>query len=416
MDNYKEICRMMEDPLSAESEKAHEFHLQGILSHAVESASFYSHLKGFRSLSKFPIINKSIIRSDFDKFISNHFNRARLTAVVTSGSTGTPFKVLHNTAKVRRNSADTIYFSQLAGFELGQPLHYLKIWNSINKKNRVVSWIQNVKPHNVLDLSDRYLRRFFNNLQRVKSPKALIGYASAFQALCGYLNGAEDMREFNVSSIICISEALDPFLRDCLRLHFKSNVVSRYSNIENGILAQQAVESDFFRVNTASYHVEILHVDGDFPVKQGEPGRLVVTDLFNYGMPIVRYDTGDIAISAGLSGSSGVVLLSSIEGRKMDAIYDTKGNHISSFIVTNSMWKYSELLQYQFIQIASAEYVFKLNTSCEFRRERELIREFKLYLGEDASISIQYVDDIPLLQSGKRKKVVNLWAMQSKSS
>jgi phenylacetate-CoA ligase len=47
----------------------------------------------------------------------------------------------------------------------------------------------------------------------------------------------------------------------------------------------------------------------------------------------------------------------------------------------------------------------------DFKRETELIDEFKAYFGHDAVIKVEYVNDVPLLASGKRKKVMNL--MQS---
>ena len=92
----------------------------------------------------------------------------------------------------------------------------------------------------------------------------------------------------------------------------------------------------------------------------------------------------------------------------MDTIYSTSKQLISSFTITNNMWKYHELKQYQFIQSDVKMYTFKLNVDTTFNREQELINEFKTYLGSDAVISIEYVDEIPLLNSGKRRKVVNL--------
>ena len=54
------------------------------------------------------------------------------------------------------------------------------------------------------------------------------------------------------------------------------------------------------------------------------------------------------------------------------------------------------------------KYIFKLNCPNGFMRQEELINDFKSILGSDAIISFEYVNDIPLLSSGKRRKVVNL--------
>ena len=63
--------------------------------------------------------------------------------------------------------------------------------------------------------------------------------------------------------------------------------------------------------------------------------------------------------------------------------------------------------RYQLIQEGRKEYKFKININGSFSREKELVHEFKSYLGEDADFKIEYVSEIPLLASGKRKKIVN---------
>ena len=186
---------------------------------------------------------------------------------------------------------------------------------------------------------------------------------------------------------------------------------SRYSNVENGIIAQQLPNSgEKFIVNSASYFIEILSMNTDKPVIEGELGRIIVTDLFNYAMPLIRYDTGDIGVKRIVRTEIGEEeVFTKIEGRKMDSIFNTNGELVSSFLITNGMWNYSELIQYQFIQKNKKNYCFKLNIDKEFKREKELIEEFTEYLGKDAKIDIEYVNEIPLLSSGKRKKVLNIW-------
>jgi phenylacetate-CoA ligase len=175
------------------------------------------------------------------------------------------------------------------------------------------------------------------------------------------------------------------------------------------MLAQQTTDSEgAFLANFASYYIEILDLKKDIPVQNGKMGRIVVTDLFNRAMPLIRYDTGDLGVFEKLiKNGKTQYFLKKVEGRKMDAIYNINGELISSFSVTNSMWKYTQLKQYQFIQIGHKDYEFRLNSEGDFLLEEELINEFKGYLGSDARIGISYVNEIPLLSSGKRKKVLN---------
>ena len=92
----------------------------------------------------------------------------------------------------------------------------------------------------------------------------------------------------------------------------------------------------------------------------------------------------------------------------MDSIYDTKGTLISPHLIHNLFNKYFYLLkQYQFIQDDKKTYTIKLNLKEPFMFEEKLIQDIKKDFGKDAKIYFDYVDEIPTLASGKRRKVVN---------
>ena len=187
-------------------------------------------------------------------------------------------------------------------------------------------------------------------------------------------------------------------------------VYSRYSNLENGILAQQVPGSGHrYLVNTASYVLEIFKTDTDEPAAPGELGRIVVTDLYNYAMPMIRYDTGDMGVLSKEKDEAGNSYLEIVEGRKLDLLYATDGTLVSSYIVYKNMWQYTEILQYQLVQYGAKDYLFKINMEGPFTKEEKLVQEFKQYLGADANFRVEYVDEIPLLASGKRKKIANTY-------
>ncbi len=87
---------------------------------------------------------------------------------------------------------------------------------------------------------------------------------------------------------------------------------------------------------------------------------------------------------------------------------------MSPHVITNTMWKYVEILQFQFIQEAKKKYIMILNKgNVPFHEEADLIKDIKSFLGDDAEITIRYVEEIPLLQSGKRKKIINLLSINN---
>ncbi len=406
--HYNDIANKLENYNTDVVQTSIKNSLNNLLQHASSTTPFYKDFANYNSLQDFPLINKNMIRENYELFKSEKYLTSENIPVVTSGSTGTPFKLFHNKDKRFRNTADVIYFSKMAGFQIGSRLFYMKVWNEINKKSPLKRWMENIVPHSIYSYENSDFEDLILKMQADKNKKVLVGFSSTFELLCNYLDGLNsEPLDCNVVSIIANSEALDYGTKKRMEYYFGVPAISRYSNMENGMLAQQSIHGGTdFHINWASFHIEVLDMNEDKPANFGEPGRVVITDLYNYCMPMIRYENGDIAVMNKEDGQAPV--LSHIEGRKVDMLYNTQGKLVTSHIVTVNMWKYDELKQYQFIQKGAKDYTFKLNPKGEnFSREQELINEFKGYLGQDATITIEYVHDIPLLNSGKRKLVVS---------
>ena len=89
---------MTENYSDIRSTQLREKHLASILCHAIATTPYYSGVKS-PMISDFPIINKNVIRSDFDAFKSNDANCEASHCFYTSGSTGAPFSVDGNKRK-----------------------------------------------------------------------------------------------------------------------------------------------------------------------------------------------------------------------------------------------------------------------------------------------------------------------------
>ncbi|MCT4629748.1 CoF synthetase [Winogradskyella sp.] len=396
--------RLLDNP--KDNKKAIEGSLKELLNHAVSTTQFYKKHNVQDGLDGFSIINKNIIRDNFDDFISSKYNISKCRKVSTSGSTGSPFSVYHNKEKLQKNIADNIYFSSKSNYNLGDHLIYVKIWSdSFSLKKRVEFQLKNMQPLSVFNLSDDEIKAFIEKLNRQTSEVCFIGYASSFEKICKYLDTLnENPIAFKTKSIITISEALNDYTRNLVKKYFGIQPMSRYSNNENGIIAQQTVTDDLrFKINESSYIVEIFDLNSNKKLGYGERGRIVVTDLHNLATPLIRYDTGDVGVME--LDENNKPFFSEISGRVLDLLYDTKGNLVPSHI-SAKLCKYGNYKQFQLVQKGLKEYEINLNTD-EKVDEIQLIEEYKSYFGEDAIVKINYVDDIPLLNSGKRREVVN---------
>ena len=113
--HLEDIRFTLENFSSKESKRRRERALDNILEHAAQTTQFYGNKAGKR-LQDFPIVDKNLIRENFNDFVSSQYQEKDLSRLVTSGSTGTPFTVLQDNNKKYRNTADTIYFCQSGGF------------------------------------------------------------------------------------------------------------------------------------------------------------------------------------------------------------------------------------------------------------------------------------------------------------
>lgn len=406
----KEIKYSVIHPESSNSENLKKKYIDKLLIHATNSTPYYSSYKNFNSIQDFPVIKKVIIQQNFDKFQSTKYKDKDNFKVSTSGSTGVPFFLYQDKNKRRRNHSDVIYFLKESGFKIGNRLYELEVWRGHNEKDRLKAWLQNTIQFDISKLTDKRIESFIELLKNDKqSKKTMLGFASSYEIIAQYMERNNIFLDnLGLTSAVANSEYLNPYTKTTLGKHLNTQILSRYSSEEIGIIAQQTLNSpNSFVINHASYVVEVLQFDNNESVKPGEFGRIVVTDLFNFAMPIIRYDTGDIA-KLGIN-DKGVIQLDEIEGRKMDVIYDSDGNLISSFVVYTKFYKYYHLLkQYQFIQQSEKDYEVKLNLQGNtFAFEDDLIAIIKSDFGEDSNVTITYVDEIPPLSSGKRRKVVN---------
>jgi len=384
--------------------------LNELLDTAVHSTKFYSPYKSYKSLQDFPVVDKLIIKNNFEDINILPVNTPNLLEASSSGSTGTPFKVYQTRRKARRNRADVIYFANSVGYEIGDQLLFIRLWMKKYRKAPLINKLTNIVEIDVEnDLNDDKLESLLKQFQKDKQSKGIIGYPSGFEKVCNYLDKIKSAPlDCNVKSIIATSEALYDNVRDNMEYYFKSPIVSRYSNEENGILSQQMIDDKAYTINWASYYIEILDINEDKPAKPEELGRIVVTDLYNLATPLIRYDTGDLGKFCNYENDN-IPKFEIVSGRKKDVLYNTSGEVVNSFIVYGGITKFPELNQFQIIQHSKTEYTFKINIDSKFLREDELILYYKSFLGTGSIITIDYVNEIPLLSSGKRRIIINLY-------
>lgn len=104
---------------------------------------------------------------------------------------------------------------------------------------------------------------------------------------------ASGRRLEGIQAVRTLSETVTPRLRDEVRRILGVEIADVYSSQEGGVMATQCPEHGLYHV-TETVLMEVLREDGE-PCQPGEVGRVVITDLLNYGTPVIRYEIGDYA-------------------------------------------------------------------------------------------------------------------------
>lgn len=384
--------------------------LSNLLNHVTVNTPFYLKYKG-QSFFEYPIINKNIIRENEEEFISSNFIDKKLVMMSTSGSTGTPFKVYQDLRKKKRVKAELIYYNEKLGYQVGKKVIFLRSLNKANIKSKIVQFLQNLKLIDVANMDNDNVKKIIKLIEKAaKKDGLLMSYASTFDIFKDYFKKVNDKHSIKITGIISGSEMLYDETRKSMEEHFNCKCVSRYSNQENGIIGQDSTHNNVFICNDINYKIEIFKLNEDVIVENGEIGRIVITDFYNFAMPMIRYDTGDV-------GSIDTIIINGVKkkviknfgGRKIDMIYSTKGTIVSPHKISVTFWNYDNIQQFQFIQKGKNKYHVILNVQGFFNNENQLKQKLMEIIGFDARIHFTYVESIPALSSGKRKYIINDW-------
>ena len=413
--HYREI---REASLRGVSPAVIEEKIQNLLRHATETTAYYASFGGMQQLclTDFPVMNKQLYREHYDAFLSTRYLDAKDNRVMkTSGSTGTPFQIIQNREKILRNTASALVIGRLGGYRLGDRQAFARVWVQGYRKSALRSKLENLFPVDASQLDSYHLAQVGELLVK-KRITSIIGYASYLSILSNYLVGVgRKANQYRVKSILSISEHLPSRARTRLKALFGCAVNAQYSNEENGVMGTQEGGEEYY-LDSASWHFEILKSDSDEPAPDGQLGRIVITDLYNYAFPMIRYDTGDMAVAKrAVEGKTGRYWLFFLDlyGRRSDVVFDLLDRPVSPRLISTMMHDFatrdSTLLQWQFIQLARRRYCFRIVSRGEFRGD-VLRTKFSPLFGEE--IQIEQLDEIPVLSSGKRKCIQNdmLWS------
>ena len=394
--------------------------LQAILEYAYKNVAFYqqafdsrgikpSQVQTLSDLKVFPVLEKQHIQNQIDELVSREFAKKNLLLDRTGGSTGSPIEYYYSKQRHHSRKAATWRHNGFVDWRIGDKAAVL--WGASrdlpepNLKQKLRNLLlDRTLFFNTAGFQPQAIADFNDQLKKFR-PKVILAYANSLGLFAKYLK-AEGIRPYSPKAIITSAEMLTPENRKLIEATFGAPVFNRYGSREFSVVASECPKRDGLHVMSEGLFVEIMK-DGRH-VEDGETGELIITDLLNFAMPLIRYRIGDAASWSSGDCPCGRVLprLSGVAGRTTVFLVGADGRLCSGAVLTVAMVAQRPSLgQVQLEQNERGRIICRLaprNGPTLLPEDQQfLVDQVKQYLGDGTAIEFDIVSRIEHETSGK---------------
>ncbi|MEZ4387911.1 MAG: phenylacetate--CoA ligase family protein [Candidatus Krumholzibacteriia bacterium] len=374
--------------------------LQAMVRHAVDTVPFHARrfaeagidpatVRTIDDLAALPLLTKADIRGRQQDLLCSRYPRERLVKAKTGGSTGVALEIYCDETGVQRRNAAALRGDHWSGWRLGQPI--AAVWGNPPVPRTWKSKLRRaVKDRyfflDTMKLDRPAVERFVADWRRHR-PGLLYGHAHSIFLLAEALHdlGVDDLRP---GGIVATSMMLLQPERRVIEEVFRRPVTDRYGCEEVSLIGCECEQHRGMHLNSEHTIVEFLRDDGS-PCAPGEDGRIVVTELVNLGMPMLRYEVGD----RGAPGDGipcacgrGLPLMTGLTGRTADFLVALDGSRVAGIsLIENTLTRFAGLRQMQLVQDEPDRVVANVvkGRSYDADTERQLVAALQGYLGGD---------------------------------
>jgi len=368
----KKLGRLIKDAGTNVPFYRRRFRESGIDPDQIDIASDFSRIE--------PLTKSDLLSASPSDLINRRFSSDKLAREVTTGSTGEPFTQLMEPAYVAKRNVRFLRGLMQAGY---RPWH------------RIMLVTETARP------GPRYLGRWCyasigarsaDNAKAFLSyrPRVLYGCTTPLRLLAEQLQSANDALP-RLRCVISTAEVLDAATRELLETVFRAPVRDFYGLTEMGLVAWQAGRADHYIGEQNSVLIELIPLDN-----HSGRCRLLMTNLDLFAAPLIRYETGDIAIT-----SNGRI--TGFEGRELDVLTSSDGERISPYSITTRIQKLDGLRRFKLIETAVGAFTLRIEADSDWHASishdaSSLLEEL---IGNDIRLDIQFTDQ--LIPEGTRK-------------
>lgn len=390
--------------------------LSETLSYAYEQVHFYHERFARAGLNRVPtdweefrrvpLLSKQDIRENGASLLSREFLQEDLVEAKTGGSTGVALKVYFDKRCQEMRNAAAMRSDGWAGWDIGMMV--AAVWgnppiaDTLKKKLRSVLLDRTIYL-DTMNINESSVRLFVDKWRRTK-PQILFGHSHSIYILATFLKRLA-INDVRPRGIISTSMMLLGSERRLIEDVFCCKVTNRYGCEEVSLIACECERHEGLHLNMDHVLVEFLREDGT-PAVAGEEADIVVTDLVNRGMPLIRYRVGDKGVSSDrlCSCGRGLPLMERITGRQADFLKRPDGSMVAGVsLVERTLTAIPGIEQMQLVQDELNHICAKVVKDYQYSEtsEQTLHNELQTVFGKDVAIEIKHVFALDQTRAGK---------------
>lgn len=402
-----------------ELKKLQEKKLRAIVKYAYNNIPLYhekfknarirpEEIKTTQDLVKLPYLTKNEIQNNFPKrIVASNVDIRDCWIPHTSGSTGKPLKVVYDENAEDFEKAAALRPNLSCGQRLFDKWVIITSPDNIILKNAHKKWFQRlgIFAPDCISLFESAEKQI--SILEKLNPDILDGVSSSLFLIAKKLNERGN-KKLKPKIIYGTSEMLTKEMRDYINSVFNVEMFDQFGSVEMGRTAWECPEHVGYHMDMEAVVMEFIK-NGE-QVAPGERGEIVYTNLYNYGMPFIRYKIEDVGIPTDERCPCGrsLPLMKIIEGRK-DAFIQVPGGGIFSPTIWIVILMHYKLERFKVIQEKVDEIKIQIVPGRCFNQESidKIKKDANDVLGGEVTINIEIVDKIPREKSGKVRPIVS---------
>lgn len=362
-------------------------------------------------LLRLPLMRKADVRNNRELLRSDI--AGKLASFTTGGSSGEPLIFDLAKRRVASRVACRVRTSHWWGVGIGDP--ELAIWGSIVEVKRQ-DWLRKMRDFflatrllSAFELNAPTITRYLDILERGPC-RQIFAYPSAIYLVCLQARKeGRNLRRLGVKVVFVTGEVLFPYQRELVSETLNCPVANGYGGRDSALIAHECPQGGMHILSDAVI-LEVLDPSGR-PAPPGEPGEIVITDLYSHEAPFIRYATGDIAVMSSRRCPCGRTLpmLERIEGRSNDSIVAPDGRVINSLALIYAVREIEGIERFRIHQKAVDCFHVQLvrNQNMPDDAEQRLRQKWSALLRAPLHLTFEYPTELSWERSGKFRHIVS---------